>query len=112
MPLALGLEAKLLDELGPFHGRARVRGQSLEKSQVVVVERVEALVAVERDEGPEGSLAAGERHDHSAPEFTEERVGVRFTLVASAGAQEQARLLTGDGPGDHRRDVDDRSFDR
>ncbi len=49
VPLALGLEPKLLDELRPLHGRACVRGQRLEEPQVIVVERVEALVAVERD---------------------------------------------------------------
>ena len=46
VPLALGLETKLLDQLGPFHGRARVGGERFEQPQVVVVERVEALGAI------------------------------------------------------------------
>ena len=78
VPLALGLEAQLLDELGPFHGRAGVRGQSLEEPQVVVVEGGEPLVAVEGDEGAEGPLPAREGHDHRAPELAEQRVDVRL----------------------------------
>ena len=83
VPLALGFETKLLDELGPFHGRAGVGGQASKSLQVVIVEGGEALVAVEGDEGAEGALAACERHDHGAPELAEERVDVRVALVVA-----------------------------
>ena len=112
VPFALGLEPELLDELRPLHGRACMCGQCLEEPQVVVVEGGEALVTVERDKCSEGSFSARERHNYCAPEFAEERVGVRFAFVASGRSQQQARLLVVDGPGDHRRAVDDRLFDR
>ena len=112
VPLALGLEAQLLDELGPLHGRAGVRRQRLEEPQVVVVEGVEALVAIECDEGAERALSAGEGHDHGAPELAEERVDVRVALVVAGAADAQARLLLGDRLRDHRGAVDDGALHR
>ncbi len=87
VPLACGLETKLLDELRPLQGRACVSSQRLEEPQVIVVEGVEALVTVERDKCSEGPFSAGERHNDGVPEFAEERVGVRFPFVVSGRAR-------------------------
>ena len=111
VPLALGFEPKLLDELCPLHGCTCVSSQRFEEPEVIGVEGVEALIAVERDKCSEGPFTAGERHDNGAPECAEERVSVRFPLVVSGRAQQQARLLVVDGPGNHRRAVYDRPFD-
>ena len=49
--LAVDLVAQLLDQAGPLQAGAGVGDEGLEEAEVVVVEAVELLVAIERDDG-------------------------------------------------------------
>ncbi len=55
---ALRLQAELLHEACPFEGRAGVGGKRLEEPKIVVVERVELLLTIERQEGAEDTVTA------------------------------------------------------
>ena len=85
--LAVHLVAQFLDEAGPLQARAGVGGQRLEEPEVVLVEAVELLVAVDGDERSDRPGAVGERRHDGVVVFADDRVDVHLLVVGPAVVQ-------------------------
>ena len=73
--LAVDLVAELLDESGPFETGAGVGDEGLEQLEVVIVEAVELLVAIDRNDGADRGVPVHQRGDDGVAILAGDRIG-------------------------------------
>ena len=103
--LAVDLEAQLLDETGPLEVGACVRHERLEEAEIVVVEAVELLVAVQGDDCSDGRVLVHDRGHDGVDVSPGDRV-VAAPVALRGRGRVKGRDPGFDGLGDDRRRVE------
>ena len=102
--LAVDLEAQLLDETGALEVGAGVGHERLEEAEIVVVEAVELLVAVQGDDGSDGRVLVDDRGHDGVDVSPGDRVVAAPALRGRGRVEGRDAGL--DGLGDDRRRVE------
>ena len=71
--LGVDLVAQLLDQAGPLEAGAGVGDERLEQAEVVLVEAVQLLVAIDGDDGADRGVAVHERRHHGVAVVADDR---------------------------------------
>ena len=83
MRLAVDLVAQLLDQPGSLEAGAGVGDEGLEEPEVVVVEAVQLLVAIERDDGADRRAPVHQRSHDGVAILAGDRVQLGFCRLCA-----------------------------
>ena len=98
--LGVDLVAQLLDQPGALEAGAGVGDEGLEEAEVVVVEAVQLLVAIDGDDGADRGVAVGQGSDEGLVVLADDRVHAGRAVLG--GRAVERRLAGGDRLGDDR----------